>query len=109
MTYCQVLQGPARAIMGAGTALPFTSSRRTRTRLRAGLRILFRQTGDSPGRSICAPVISPAGNRSHGLRDRVWPTGRGTVCQLFFLATAALRTVANAVHAISGTASAAAV
>src|SRR5271165_7529094 len=77
--------------------------------VRAGLRILFRQTGDSPGRSVCAPVISPAGNRSHGLRDRVWPTGRGTVCQLFFLATAALRTVANAVHAISGTASAAAV
>lgn len=27
---------------------------------RAGLRILVRQTGDSPGRSICAPVISPA-------------------------------------------------
>ena len=32
-----------------------------------------------------------------------------TACQLFFPATAALRTVANAVHAISGTASAAAV
>ena len=37
-----------------------------------------------------------------------WRAGRGTVCQLFFLATAALRTVANAVHAISGPARAAA-
>jgi hypothetical protein len=34
---------------------------------------------------------------------------RETACQLFFPATVALRTVANAVHAISGTASAAAV
>jgi hypothetical protein len=42
---------------------------------------------------------------------RIWfrQTGRGTACQLFFPATAALRTVANAVHAISGTATAAAV
>ena len=58
--------------------------------------------------SIYLRASDQSGNRSHGLQYRVWVTGPGTACQLFFLATAALRTVANAVHAISGTASAAA-
>jgi hypothetical protein len=47
-----------------------------------------------------------SGHRSHGLRHRVWPAGCQTAGPLFLVATAALRTVANAVQAISGTASA---
>ena len=60
-----------------------------------------------PQNDLPAPVISPRTVRmavTTGLAGE-----REAAYQLFFPATAALRTVANAVHAISGTARAAAV
>jgi hypothetical protein len=71
------------------------------------------QASQSPAEACCqatATLMWMPGRRARTAAGRsVASWNSETACQLFFPATAALRTVANAVHAISGTASAAAV
>ena len=72
---------------------------------KAGLETAMMSSGE-PGKLEKRMVVEIA---AAGFWIEQLPLGQPLRCQLFFLATAALRTVANAVHAISGTASAAAV